>query len=316
MLRIWAVAALLLIQSAPAFAQSFPTKPIRVILGFPGGSLVDVVARSMAGHMQKQLGQPLVFEARLGAGGYIAVNSVTKAEPDGYTIHYGLLTSLVPALVKNSIDAGKELTPISEIVSAPFVFYSSGKLPVKTMSDLISYSKANPRTLNFASPVAQIDIMMQLIGNSTGITYTSINYPGATAYIPAMITGEIGITINTLQQFMPHMESGTIRALFIATPRRMSQHPDVPTAREIGIANMDFATFDNGFWGPKGVSREIVAKLNQAAVSAVNTPEIAALFVKYGFVAIGSTPEEQLRRYEATRTFWTDTAKAIGFNPL
>lgn len=303
--------------SGPAIAQTYPSKPIRVLLGFPAGSAVDIASRALSVHMQKQLGQPLVIESRAGAGGYIAVNAVAKAEPDGYMIHFGLLGSLLPALVKNTpVDARKELTAISDSISAPLALYGSAKLPARTFQELVAYAKANaPGTVNYASAAATQALLMQLVNMRSGLTYTLINYPGAPAVIPALIKGEVGLSFNVLGPFLPHLEAGTIRVLFITGPKRMARFPNIPTAAEVGIPGLVSATSDLGWWAPRGTPKDVIDKLSKAAIDAVRTPEIIDLFQRQGYEALGSTPEEQLRRYEANFQFWSETARLTNFTP-
>ena len=303
--------------AGPLMAQTYPTKPIRVIVGFPVGTLVDVIGRALGAHMQKQLGQPIIVEARAGAGGFIGANAVMTADPDGHTLHFGVLGGLLPALVKNNpIDARKDFAPVSDALSSPFVLFSSAKLPVRTFQELVAHAKANPpNTLNFASSTGQVEIMMQLVRNASGVTYTLINYPGAPAVIPAMITGDVGIHINVLGPFIPHLEAGTIRALFISGPKRMAAFPGIPTATEAGVPNVEAAAFDIGYWAPRGTPKEIVDKVSRAVIAAVQMPDILDLFRKQGYIAVGSSPDEQMRKYEVSLKFWTETARLTNFQP-
>jgi tripartite-type tricarboxylate transporter receptor subunit TctC len=302
--------------SSPLMAQAYPTKPIRVIVGFPVGTLVDVIGRALGVHMQKQLGQPIVVEARPGAGGFIGASAVMNAEPDGHTLHFGVLGGLIPALVKNNpVDARKDFAPVSDALSSPFFLFSSAKLPVNNLQDLIAYSKANPGKLNFASSTGQVEIMMELVKKTTGVSYTLVYYPGAPAVIPGMITGDIGIHINVLGPFIPHIEAGTIRALFMSGARRMPQFPSIPTSTEAGVPNVEAAAFDIGYWAPRATPKPIVDKVAQSVIAAVQMPDILDLFRKQGYIAVGSTPEEQMRKYEASLKFWTETARAANFQP-
>lgn len=303
--------------AGPLMAQTFPTRPIRVIVGFPPGSTVDVVARALSVHMQKDLGQPLIVESRPGAGGAIAAIAVVKADPDGHTLFFGFLSAIIPALVKNSpVDARKELAPVSDSLSSPWVFYSSAKLPVKTLQELVVYAKTlPPNTLNVSSSNSQSELLTQLVRNSTGITYTLINYQGGAAIARALITGEVSANMGGFGLFIPHLNAGAIRALFVSTPRRMAQFPGIPTAAEVGIPNLEAAALDYGFWAPRGTLKEIVDRLSRAAIAAVNTPDIADLFRREGYEAVGSAPEAQLRKYEAAAQFWTNTARMANFQP-
>jgi tripartite-type tricarboxylate transporter receptor subunit TctC len=313
--RLMVLGLMGLIHAGPLMAQAFPTKPVRVILGFPAGTVVDVVMRALSVPMQKQLGQPIVIETRPGAGGSIAVNAVVKAAPDGYTIHFGLLTALIPALTKsNAVDARSDLAPVSEVLATPLAFFVSAKLPVKTMPELIAYAKARPpNALNYATSNAQGEMLMQLVKDQTGITFTLINYPGAPAAVPPMINGDVAMTTSSLAPYMPHLDAGTVRALFVMAPKRLSQFPDLPTAGEAGIPGLEAGAPNLGLWAPRGTPKEIVDKLSGAAIAGVNTPVVTDLLLKQGNYPVGSTPEEQLRRYDAAVKFWTDTARRTNY---
>ena len=169
-----------------ASAQSFPAKPIRVIIGFPPGTTTDSVARITSEPMQKMLGQPVIVEARTGAGGGIAGGVVAKADPDGYTLYFGLAATLHPVFTKNgAIDASKEFTPISDTMTAPYALFTSAKLPVTSFKELSAYAKTLPAgKLNFGKSVAQQELVMEFIKNASGITYATIPFTGSNQAVP------------------------------------------------------------------------------------------------------------------------------------
>ena len=315
MVRLLSIA--LLVASSVATAQNYPTKPIRVIVGFPAGTLVDVIGRALGAHMQKDLGQPILVEARPGAGGYIGASAVMNAEADGHTIHFGVLGGLLPPLVKNNpIDARKDFAAVGDALTSPFVLYTSGKMPVKTMAELIAHAKTlPPNALNFGSSTGQVEIIMTMVKNLTGVGFTLINYPGAPAVIPGLISGDINMHINVLGPFIPHLEAGTIRALFTSGGKRLASFPSVPTATEAGVPAVEAAGFDAGYWAPRATPKAVVDKLSRSIASAVKQPDILELFRKQGYDPIGSTPEEQMRRYENSLRFWSDVAKITNFQP-
>lgn len=308
---------LLLALATPSLAQSPNTNPVRVIIGYPAGTPVDITGRALIEHMQKQLGQTMIVDLRPGAAGALAINAVINAEPDGNTIHYGLMSGLIPALVKaNPVDARKVLLPISDSVSAPFAMFVSAKTPAKTLKELVDYSKANPPDkLNFASAAGTQELLMHALKRRTGLTYTVINYAGAPAMIPPLIKGEVDLSFTVLANFFPHIQAGTIRVLFITGPRRMARLPDVPTAGELGLTDLAGTTSDLGWWAPRGTPREVIDRLSRAAIAAVKMPNVTELLLRMGYDSVASTPEEQLKRYEANLQFWTDTAKATNFQP-
>lgn len=314
--RLLALPLFLIALANTAVAQ-VPGKPIRVLIGYPAGTPVDITGRALIEHMQKQLGQPMIIDLRPGAAGFLAVNAVINAEPDGNTVHYGLMSGLIPALVKSTpVDARKVFLPVSDSVSAPFAMFVSAKLPVRSLKELIDYAKANPPgKLNFASAAGTQELLLHALKRRSGLTYTVINYPGATAMLPPLIKGEVDLSFTVLAVFFPHLEAGTVRALFVTGPRRMARLPDVPTAAELGLTDLAGTTSDLGWWAPRGTPKEAIDRLSRAAISAVHQPNVTDLLLRIGYDAVASTPEEQLRRYEANLQFWTETARQTNFQP-
>lgn len=315
-LRLAALLVSFLVAGAPA-AQTFPTKPIRVVVGFPAGTSVDVAARVLAPHMQKELGQPVIVEVRSGAAGFLAFNAVMTADPDGHTITFAWPVGLLPSMVKtNAIDARKDLAPISDALSSPYVFMTSATLPVRNMQELAAYAKSKPaNTLNFAASAVPIELMMRAIQNATGITYTAVYYQGAPPMITALLTGEAGININTFGPYASFVESGKIRVMFQTGFQKLPQLQDVPTANEAGVSQLHGITTDLGYWAPRGTPKQVTEKIYRSVASAVKQPDVLDMFRKQGYVAVASSPEEQMRQYEATFKFWADAAKAANFTP-
>lgn len=317
--KILRLAALLVpvLWGANAVAQNFPTKPIRVLIGFPAGSSLDIVGRALAPHMQKELGQPIVIEIRTGAAGYVAFNATMNAEPDGHTVTFAWPVGLLPSLVKNNaIDARRDLTPISDALSSPYVFMTSATLPARTLPEFVAYAKSKPvNTLNFASSAVPLELMMYVVKNATGLTYTVVNYQGGPVIIPALINGEASMHINNFGPFSGQIEAGKIRVLFQTGHQKLAQLPDIPSATDVGVKDLQGIASDLGYWGPRGMSKAVADKIQRAIAYAVKQPDVLEMFRKQGYVAVGSTPEDQLRQYEASFKFWADAAKAANFVP-
>lgn len=317
--KFFGLAGMLLpfLAAVPAQAQSFPNKPIRVLIGFPAGSSLDIVGRALAPHMQKELGQPIVVEIRTGAAGFLAFNATMNAEPDGHTITYAWPVGLLPSLVKaNAIDARRDLAPISDALSSPYVFMTSAKLPVRTVQDLVAYAKTRPaNTLNFASSAIPLELMMQVVKNATGLTYTVVNYQGGPVIMPAMINGEASMHINNFGPFSSQIDAGNIRVLFQTGHQKLVQLPNTPSATDVGIKDLQGIASDLGYWAPRGTPRQVTEKIQRAVAYAVKQPDVTEMFRKQGYVPVGSTPDEQLRQYEASFKFWSDAARAANFVP-
>lgn len=310
----FAVAALSITGAA---AQTYPVKPVRIIIGFPAGTASDLGARVLSKHMQSVVGQPFVVESRPGAQGVIGGNVVVKSEADGYTLYFGPVANLHPVFTKNNpIDAGKDFAPVSDSMYAPYVLFTSSKLPVQTFSELVSLAKASPSgSLNMGLTIAQQELLMQVIKSVAGITYTSVPFTNSLQFMPLLASGEIALHINLFGNFQAPLQAGTVRALFVTAPKRSSQYPNVPTAAEVGISGVDSAGFLAGFWAPKGTPVIITDKLSAAAAAAARTPEAIEQFRKLGYDAIGSTSEEQLKAFEIATQFWSKAAKTGNFQP-
>jgi tripartite-type tricarboxylate transporter receptor subunit TctC len=301
-----------------AHAQTFPSRPITVVVGFPAGSSTDFIIRLAADDMAKTLGQPVVINNMTGANGTIAGNYVAKAKPDGYTLYHGPASAISPLFNKNNgVDVGRSFVPVSNLAAAPYVFFTSAKLPVTTLPELVAWSKANPGKLNLGSGAVNTAILGAVLKAKTGLIYENIFYKGSGPIVPALLNGEVGFTATiSTSAVMPHVRAGTVRTLFVTSPARFPPMPDVPTAAELGLQNFDAGTL-LGLWAPQGTPREIVDKLSAAAAAAVRTPEVRAKLraETVGIEPDGSTPDELLRLYNEEVRFWTEAARLSNYQP-
>lgn len=241
-----------------------------------------------------------------------------NAAPDGYALYYGAAVPISPIFLKNNfIEADKSFSPVSNILVTPFVFGTSGKLPINSLQDLQAYSKANPGKLNFGSSASNQVMLMEVLKARAGITYVNIPYNGGSgALIRAMLGGEISIALSNPSGWGSTFKAGTVRPLFVTTAKRIPSMPTIPTAAEIGIPN--FVVGHNiGLWAPRGTPSTVIQQLSALAIAAVRSPEIAE---KLRGDAIGvepyeSTPEEQLRIYAEESKFFSDAARLSNFQP-
>lgn len=312
----WALLALASVFASTAGAQAYPSKPIRIVIGFAAGTTTDTVARLTAEPMSKLLGQPMIVEARAGAAGVIAGNAVAKADPDGYTLFFGLAETLHPVFVKNNaIDASKEFTPISDSMTAPYALFTSSKLPVNNFKELVAYAKANPAgKLNMGKSVAQQELIMEVIKSASGVTFTTIPFASSAQAIPLLQSGEVALFVNVFANHISHIPH-IVKPMFITAPKRSPQFPDVPTSAEMGVAGMEAASITQGYWAPHNTPKAITDKIGAAAIAAVKTPEVVAFFRKVGYEPVGSTAEEQLRNFAAGMKFWSYAAKLGNYQP-
>jgi tripartite-type tricarboxylate transporter receptor subunit TctC len=307
------VAACAIASSSPA--QTFPNKPIRFIIGYPLGSSIDAVGRLIGNEFEKKLGQPVILDVRPGANGTIGAKTVVNAAPDGYTLWYGPSTGIHPLFNRNNgVDSGKDLASVSHATSAPFFLFTRSQLPAATYQELVAYTRANPDVAKHGAPTPTVDLVMAMLKHRSGLATRSIPYKGTAQVIPAMLSGEVDMTaLVSLQAFMPHIQSGAMRALFVAAAQRTSLMPGVPTSAEVGLAGFELAN-NNGLWAPLGTPREIIQKLSAETAAAVRLPAVSEQIRKgSGAEPVGSTPEEQIRSYDADAKFWAEAARLANF---
>ena len=297
-----------------ALAQTYPSKPVRIIIGNPPGSVVDVTIRPVAEELTRRMGQPVIVENRPGANSRIGAKAVVGASPDGYTLFYSLVMQSHSLFVReNSVDAGKDLLPVSQLVSTPWVLVVRSSLPVTTLQELVAYSKANPGSLKHGAPAAIVDIPMKVLGDRAGFESRSIPYKSSPQVMVALLSGEVDLGMGSAQTYTAQLQAGKVRALFALATKRVAVVPDVPAASEVGLPNFEVPAY-YGLWAPLGTPRDIIAKLSAEAAAAVRTPAIVEQIRKSsGGEALGTTPEEQMKQYEAEVRFWTEAIRATGY---
>lgn len=293
-----ALAAAAALVCGAAAGQSYPAKPVRIIVPFPAGGGYDFNARNIAQKLADSLGQPFVVENRAGANGNIGSDVVAKAAPDGYTLLLGgigpqaLSVALYPKL---PYDPERDLQPISLVAAQPNLLVVKPALPVKSLAEFIGYAKANPGKLSVGSAGngSGQHFGLEQLKQDAGINAVHVPYKGAAPLHAALLGGEIDAAFNIIQLPMPQVRKGELRALAIASKRRSPLAPEVPTMAELGYA-IDFDTW-YGLYAPAGTPKDIVARLNAEVVKATSAPEVREKLVAQGFVVRASSPEE-LRR--------------------
>jgi tripartite-type tricarboxylate transporter receptor subunit TctC len=246
-------------------AQPYPQKPVRLLLTFASGGQADILARAVTEKMRPSFGQPIIVEARPGAGGNLAMEAVAKAPPDGYALVFGTpAVGINGALYKNlTYDPLKELVPVSLAAWGPYIFYASGTLPVNTVGELISYLKARPGKLNYASVGvgSGTHLTAVLFTLAAGVEMTHIPYKGIQQAAPELVSGDVHLTFNALGPLTQFVQSGKIKMLATTAPRRIAALPEVPTVAESGLAGFEAAGW-YGFFATAGTPRDILQKLN------------------------------------------------------
>jgi tripartite-type tricarboxylate transporter receptor subunit TctC len=277
-----------------AMAQTWPSKPIRIILQFPPGGSTDSVARILAQSMTASLGQSVVVENRPGADGAIAGDYVARAEPDGYTFFLASNTPMmqVPLLKKNPpYDPVKSFTPVSLVGRYIYVLVTSPAVQAQNVNELLSYARDNPGKLNYGSYSGVTQLMHTRIKQVAKADMNLINYKGEAPAIADILGGHVQLTFATPASTLQHIKEGKLKAMAMLLPSRYSQLPNVPTAQEAGLPQLPAATWA-ALFAPAKLPREITQRMNKELNAAMAKPEIRDRIDKLGFDLAGSTPAE------------------------
>ena len=302
-----------LIASNSAMAQSYPNKPIRLVVTFPTGGAPDILARLFS--EKAQLGQPVVIDNKPGAGGNIGSDIVAKAPGDGHTIVMGTVGthSINGALYeKMPYDMVKNFTPISLIASAPNLLVVNNDLPVKNVNELIAYMKANPNKLSYASPGIGTSVHMsgELFKSLTGTSMTHVPYKGRQFYVPDLLGGSVQLVFDNMPSALPLAKEGKIRAIAQTTAKRSAAAPDVPTVAE-SLPGFEAITWFAMF-APANTPKPVIDRLNAEVLRVFKLPEVAERMKTLGLEAVLSSPDE-LAKYQATEIVkWAKVVKESG----
>ncbi len=280
--------------STIAVAQSYPTKPIRIIVGYPAGGPTDMIARTVAQKLSPALGQQVIVDNRPGASGMIGAELTVKAAPDGYTlltvpITYAVTPSVFP---KMPYDAEKDLAPVALVAAAPFILVVHPTLPVKTVKDLIALAKSRPGQINYASASAggMPHLAGELFNIMAGVKLTHIPYKGAAPATIDLLAGQVSLMFNNMLSAMPHVKSGKLRAVAVTSAKRSSAVPELPTVAET-IPGFEASGWYGAF-APAATPREIIAKLNGEINRLMRQPDVAQRLAGDGVEAVTMTPAE------------------------
>ena len=282
--------------SLSALAQTYPDKPIRVIVPVPAGGTPDVVARMVTPGLSSLLGQQLVVDNRGGAGGLIGAEMAAKAIPDGYTLFFsspGSLT-ILPHLQKHvNYDTLRDFLPVSLVSVGPFLLITHPSVPVKTVKELLALAKAEPGKLNYASAGngAANHLAMELFKSMAGVNLTHIPYKGAPQAVTDLIGGSVNLMFNSIPPALPHIKSGRLRLIAVSSAKRSPQLPDAPTVSEAGVAGYESITWF-GLLAPAKTPPAIVARLHRELVKVVRAPEMRAQLELQGYDPVGGSPAE------------------------
>ncbi|MEK7875370.1 MAG: tripartite tricarboxylate transporter substrate binding protein [Pseudomonadota bacterium] len=298
-----------------AIAQSYPTKPIRVVVPFPPGGGADVLARPLAPKLTEIIGQQIVIDNRPGANANIVAEHVARAAADGYTLFFGnsSLTISMSLYSKLPFDAVKDFTPVSLLSVSPSVLVLHPSIPAKSVQELIALAKARPGKLNYGS--AGIGNTMHLAGalfsTMAGVKMVHVPFKGAGPAIIDLIGGQLELVFVNIPPVISHVRAGKLKAIGVTTKQRASVLPDVPTISESGLTGYEVTTWF-GILGPAGLPKEIVARLNGAIVSAMGARDLRERFTELGSEPGTSSPEHFGDFIRNDITSWAKVVKISG----
>jgi len=296
--------------SSPAGAQEYPAKPIHLIVGFAAGGGNDIIARVFGQKLSESLGQPVIVENKPGGGAIVATDYVAKSAPDGYTLLMSASgISINPAVYdKLPYDAIKDFVAVSELGSFPLIMIVAKDSPIKSVTELVAFAKANPDQTNYGSSSASFQLVTELFKQKTGAPMQVIPYKSANESVLAVISGQVTTTIADAGPVIQQVKSGTARALAVATPKRIDDLPDVPTLKESGI-DVE-AVLWSGIFVPNGTPPAVVKKLEGELMRIAKLPDVINRLKPLGIDTVGNSSEEFAKILADDIARWGAVAKA------
>lgn len=296
-------------------AAGYPSKPVRLVVGFPPGGPVDILSRVLAKSLGDHLGQTVVIDNRAGANGIVGTDFVAKSTPDGYTLLMGASTMAIQATLvpKLPFDTVRDLTPIAGVALAPLVLTLNKDIPVNNVKELVEYLRARPGQVAYASPSSGSanHLAAEMLKITTGTTALHVPYKGGAPAEVDLIGGRVAFMFHAIPAALPHVRAGRLKALAVTADKRSSAAPDIPTFAESGLPGFDVSTW-YGVLGPAGLPPDVVARVNDAVNKSLDSPEVKARLVALGSEPMGGPPE-RFRDFIGTEIVkWAKVIKASG----
>lgn len=315
--RTFALAATLAL-AAPAFAQTFPTKPITIVVPASPGGAIDLAARLIGQKFTEAWGQPVVIENKTGATGVIGTDFVAKSAPDGHVLALVASSHAInPSMFKKlPFDTVKSFEPVVQTHTVPLVLVVAPDAPFKTMQDVIAFGKKNPRQLSFASSGngGAPHFSGELFQSMAGLQIQHIPYKGSTLAHPDLMSGRVSLMFDTLAATSAQIKAGKLRALAVTTPKRLPAFPDVPTVAEAGLPGYETSTW-GGLLAPAGTPKATVQKLALETTRILALPDVRERMLAAGVEPVGGTPEQFAAFIGSEMVKWGKVAKAAGIEP-
>jgi tripartite-type tricarboxylate transporter receptor subunit TctC len=309
-------AGAVLARSLPARAQTFPDRPVRMLIGFPPGGTVDIVGRVIGPPISERLGQPVIIENRSGAAGVLAVEAVAHGQPDGHTIVLGSASALViiPHMQSSlRYDPVKDLAPITRVVSTPMLLVVGKQVKASSVKELVAFAKANPGKLTFGSTGngGTLHLAGELFKLRAGVDILHVPYRGGAPAVTGLLAGEIDILLTDIPVVLAHVQSGAFKALGLASDRRSPVLPHVPTVSEAGVAGV-IAEGWYALYAPAGTPARAINTLQRAVADTLAQPATQQAIVGLGAVVQSSSPEGLAEYQRAEFAKWGEVVRASG----
>jgi len=300
-------------------ADSYPSKPLRMVITFPAGGPSDVVVRLVTQRMTEEWGHPVIIDNRGGAGGIVGTEVVAHAPPDGYTFLVGTAGGMTinPALhAKLSYDPFRDFAPVGMLVMNPQILIAHPSIPAKTVRELVQYAKERPGQLNFGSAGSgtATHLGLELLKLSTDMQAVHVPYKGGAPALTDLVGGQIQLLWLSIPSVLPHVKSGRLRALAVSTLKRSASALEVPTVAESGYPGFEYANW-NALFVPAATPQARIAKINARVVKALNEPEIAQKLVAQGADPAPGTPAELGRYMHTDHERWKKVISSAGIKP-
>jgi tripartite-type tricarboxylate transporter receptor subunit TctC len=286
-----------LVAAMPAvLAQSYPARPVRIVVPFPPGGGTDIGTRIIAQKLQESWGQPVVVENKPGAAGIVGTEMVAKAAPDGYTLIMGNIGTHainISLYKKLSYDPVKDFAPISQVAGLPLFLLVHPSVPVNSVKELIALAKSKPGELNFSSSGAggSMHVAAELFKNMTGVNMVHIPYKGGSPAVADLLSGQVALSFATVLETLSHVKSGRVRALAVTSAARSIAYPDLPTVAEAGVPGYESISW-LGLFAPAGTPRDIVNRISSEVQRIIRLPEVKERLLAQGAEPIGTSPEQ------------------------
>jgi tripartite-type tricarboxylate transporter receptor subunit TctC len=295
------VLAVLLAAVTSAHAQTYPTRPIRLIVPFAAGGAVDVLARLLASKLGDQVGQPVVVENRPGAGGTLAADQVAKSPPDGYTILQNTNGAAIAPALYNTLpfDAVHDFAPVTQLVASNLILVASPKSGITSLQQLLTQAKANPGKLNYGSSGVgnPLHLTMEMLKHATGIDILAVPFRGDAQINAALITGDVEVAVVPLATAVPLIQDGRIRGLAITGAKRSPTVPDIPTVAESGVPGFASNSWQGWFMAGK-TPAPIVERIQQETAKALKLPDVQTRLAAMAYEGVGDPPAEFTAYYK------------------